>query len=206
MQAIDTNYGGPWLVWAYFVVYFTLGLLWPSLRVWRATGVHPIRLPATDDAHGYVGRMFKALLGLCFVMLLAHAWWPDWAAVWMPPLPMLAHGMAGAIGGALLVVSTVLLLCAQRQMGLSWRVGLDADAPGPLVTKGLFARSRNPIYLSMRISLLGLLCVQPHAGTLVIWACAEVLLQVQVRLEEPHLTALYGHAYAHYSERVRRWC
>jgi protein-S-isoprenylcysteine O-methyltransferase Ste14 len=74
-----------------------------------------------------------------------------------------------------------------------------------LVQHGLFARSRNPIFLSMRMALLGLVLVAPSAATLVLLVAGELLMQVQVRLEEQHLTGLHGERYAAYCHRVRRW-
>ena len=57
----------------------------------------------------------------------------------------------------------------------------------------------------MRLSLLGLFLVFPAAATLVLLVAGEILMQVQVRLEEQHLTALHGEVYRVYRSRVRRW-
>lgn len=57
----------------------------------------------------------------------------------------------------------------------------------------------------MRVNLLGLFLVFPAAGTLALLVAGEILMQVQVRLEEQHLSALHGEAYRVYRSRVRRW-
>lgn len=90
-------------------------------------------------------------------------------------------------------------------MGKSWRIGIDAGAAPPLVRTGLFAISRNPIFLGMRVSLLGLFLVLPNAVTLAVLLVAETLIQVQVRLEEEHLQRVHGTAYATYRRSARRW-
>ena len=64
-------------------------------------------------------------------------------------------------------LSLVIMLVAQAQMGLSWRIGIDEKNRTGLVTQGLFALSRNPIFLSLRITPTGtvfLLAQRPDAG------------------------------------------
>lgn len=70
---------------------------------------------------------------------------------------------------------------------------------------GLFALSRNPIFLGMRLALLGLFLVLPTGATLVILLVGEALMQVQVRLEEAHLTEALGAQYEAYRGATRRW-
>ena len=188
----------------YFVVYLGLAFVWRSMLVYRTTGINPIRLPSADDAHGYLGRMFKGLLFLCLLYLLAQTFASN-MDLFLPPVGFLANGFARALGWVILSVSGLVLLWAQAQMGTSWRVGLDAESPGPLVTRGLFSYSRNPIFLSMRLNLLGLMCLLPNVFTLLLLVCGELLIQIQVRLEEPHLTQIYGSAYEAYRTRVPRW-
>ena len=65
--------------------------------------------------------------------------------------------------------------------------------------------SRNPIFLAMRVNLLGLVLVFPAATTLAILVAGEILMQVQVRLEEEHLRGAHGLTYDDYARRVRRW-
>ncbi len=71
--------------------------------------------------------------------------------------------------------------------------------------KGLFSISRNPIFLATRLALLGFFLVAPNAATLALLAAAEVVIQVQVRLEEKHLLGLHGSAYEQYFSKVPRW-
>lgn len=188
----------------YFLVYLAVAFVWRSVLVYRRTGIHPIRLPATDDVHGYVGTVFKGFLFVCVFYLLfqAFAWNGQMdvsPAGWL--YPAWVHGL----GWGMLMFSGAVLLWAQAQMGVSWRIGLDAETPGPLVTQGLFAHSRNPIFLSMRLNLLGLLFLLPNMFTLLLLVCGELLIQIQVRLEEAHLPQIYGAVYEAYRARVPRW-
>ena len=53
-----------------------------------------------------------------------------------------------------------------------------------------------PIYLVMRVNLLGFFFVLPNAATLLILVLGEVLMQIQVRLEEEYLRQVHGEDYA----------
>jgi len=194
----------PAFLLAYFLVFFALAFVWRSLRVWRSTGINPFVLPGGDDAHAYVGRAFKVVVGGCGVVaalpvLTADA--PRWLGAW----PALASVPLAACGWLLLAAALAWLLVAQAQMGASWRIGIDSARPTALVQHGLFACSRNPIFLAMRVELLGVFLVLPGAASAAVLVAGEILMQVQVRLEEQHLAALHGATYADYCARVRRW-
>lgn len=188
----------------YFALYFFFGFVWRSILVFRQTGINPIVLPATDDAYGYVGRAFKLAMLACTGVVLVVTF-VERADVWLGSYRALQAPALLLTGWGLLLLALVWLLVAQAQMGIAWRVGIDAHQPTPLVQHGLFSRSRNPIFLSMRVALLGLVLVAPSAATLVLLVASELLMQVQVRLEEQHLSGLHGERYAAYCHRVRRW-
>jgi protein-S-isoprenylcysteine O-methyltransferase Ste14 len=105
----------------------------------------------------------------------------------------------------LLAVSFIWTLLAQAQMGNSWRIGIDANTKTPLVTHGIFGISRNPIFLGMRVTLLGLFLILPNAVTFATLLLGDALMQIQVRLEEEHLRQTHGEAYRNYCQRTRRW-
>ena len=189
---------------AYFLAYFMLAFVWRSFMVYRRTGVNPFVLPSSDDAYGYVARAFKFVVFACAVVVLLIAFVGQ-APVWLGAYAALQSWVVSSIGWLLLCISFLWLLVAQAQMGASWRIGIDAQRHTELVQRGLFSVSRNPIFLAMRVNLLGLFFVFPAAGTLALFVAGEILIQVQVRLEEQHLLQLHGQSYATYCSRVRRW-
>ena len=184
----------------FFLVYFVVTFAWRSWRNFRLTGVNPIVLPSGDDAYSYVARGFKLVLVAIPVYLMFAAF-----AGSVGDLPHEQSTVAKSIGWILLVGSLCLTAIAQGQMGASWRVGIDKQRATELVQTGLFSYSRNPIFLSMRFALLGLLLVQADAFALALLVGGELLIQVQTRLEEAHLLHLHGDAYQQYLRRVRRW-
>jgi protein-S-isoprenylcysteine O-methyltransferase Ste14 len=73
------------------------------------------------------------------------------------------------------------------------------------VRKGVFGLSRNPIFLGMMLTLLGLFLVIPNAVTQLVLGLGVVLIRIQVRLEEELPSREYGDDYADYRRDVRRW-
>ena len=103
-----------------------------------------------------------------------------------------------ACGVAVLVLSLV-------SFGNSFRVGIDAERPGGLVTTGIFAVSRNPIYVGFFLFLLGQFLVFANWTCLIALAVAAVLFHRQVLREEGFMRDHYGQEYADYCRRVRRY-
>lgn len=173
-----------------------------SLLVWKRTGINPIVLKSTDDARGYVGKLFglAELAVVTSVLLLAIGYETPLGVI-----DVIRHPHIHAIGALLLVVSTIWAVIAQRDMGDAWRIGIDEGRATDLVTSGLFRLSRNPIFLAMHIALFGIFLALPSILTLVAFVVGHIAINVQVYLEEGHLEALHGEAYRRYRGRVRRW-
>ncbi|OGO27826.1 MAG: hypothetical protein A2Z16_02035 [Chloroflexi bacterium RBG_16_54_18] len=196
------------LLQVYLVVFYGVAIFWRSYRVWKVTGVYPYRLSAReyqrDDVHELVSRLFRlTLAGVAFVVLVYS--FALLVYVYFAPFTWLQTPFASVAGLYLLAVALIWVLVAQRHMGDSWRIGIDTEHISPLITHGVFEWSRNPIFLGMRVLLIGLFLVIPTALTLALWWLGDVLMQVQVYLEEEHLARQHGTAYEAYRQRVRRW-
>jgi protein-S-isoprenylcysteine O-methyltransferase Ste14 len=87
----------------------------------------------------------------------------------------------------------------------SFRVGIDENVSEGLVTTGVFAFSRNPIYTAFGLVLLGQFLVYPSWILLVYLAAGILLFHRQVLREEEFLKTHYGREYAEYCKRVRRY-
>jgi protein-S-isoprenylcysteine O-methyltransferase Ste14 len=103
------------------------------------------------------------------------------------------------------VAGLLLLLWSVVSFRQSFRVGIDADHPDGLITDGVFAFSRNPIYVAFAIILIGEFFILPNAITLVYIVGATWLFHRQVLREEDHLRRHYGQAYLEYCNRVPRY-
>ena len=139
---------------------------------------------------------FRLLLGLAWVQTLRVALgWLELA-----PTPLLrALGCALGLGGALLMFR------AQLELGDSWRIGIEPGARPGLVERGMYRWSRNPIFLWLLVSWIGLalLVFDALLGAGVVLMVLGVRAQV---LEEEHwLLETYGEGYRDYAGRVGRF-
>ncbi len=188
---------------AYYVLFFGIAFALPTWRLWKRYGINGLVLPKEDSAHGIIGRWFKALIASVFAFILGRAAGLDLAQ--FGAIPWAQIELVRWAGYALLAGSAALIALAQFHMAKSWRIGIDQSAATELVTHGLFARSRNPIFLGMRLNMLGLFLALPCAVTLAIFLVSEALISVQVRLEEVHLAETVGEAYRVYRAATPRW-
>jgi protein-S-isoprenylcysteine O-methyltransferase Ste14 len=188
---------------AYYALLLLTVFAWPTWWMWKREKINALVLPSDDTAEGVIGLWFKGLVAAVAVLVttLALGASPDIFG----RLSWAESGAAQLVGWILLGSSLVWMAIAQRGMGRSWRIGIDSEQRGPLVRASLFRMSRNPIFLGLRLNLLGLFFVVPNAVTLSVALLGEALMQVQVRLEERHLSRSFGADYADYRRAVRRW-
>jgi protein-S-isoprenylcysteine O-methyltransferase Ste14 len=66
------------------------------------------------------------------------------------------------IGVCLCLAGLLLLLWSLVPFGQSCRVGIDTDHPDKLITTGVFAFSRNPIYVAFALILLDQFLIFPN--------------------------------------------
>jgi protein-S-isoprenylcysteine O-methyltransferase Ste14 len=122
------------------------------------------------------------------------------------PWPPLAHGAVAVGGFAVAVAGLVGVLAAQAAMGSSWRIGVDEGERTDLVTRGLFALVRNPIFTGMGAVMIGVAVMVPTALAVAAVVCLIAAVQIQVRVvEEPYLQRAHGAAYAGYAARAGRF-
>ncbi|MGB0125950.1 MAG: isoprenylcysteine carboxylmethyltransferase family protein [Silvibacterium sp.] len=108
-------------------------------------------------------------------------------------------------GVAVCLAGLLLLLASLVSFGRSFRVGIDTEHPDELITGGVFAFSRNPIYVAFAFVLLGEFLIFSNRILLAYLVVAIWLFHRQVLREETYLRAHYGEPYAEYSRRVRRY-
>ena len=109
------------------------------------------------------------------------------------------------LGVALCLVGVLILVLSLVSFGNSFRVGIDVDRPGRLVTTGMFAVSRNPIYVGFFVFLLGQLLVFPDWVPLIYLVAGTLLFHRQVLREEEFMRQRYGQEFADYCHHVRRY-
>lgn len=127
-------------------------------------------------------------------------------ASWVEPVGVLTSAALQTLGVVVAIVGIVATFLAQVAMGASWRIGVDPSERTDLVTGGVFAVVRNPIFSAMLVTAAGLALVLPNVIALVGLAALVIAMELQVRgVEEPYLRKMHGPAYAEYTSRVGRF-
>lgn len=148
-------------------------------------------------------RNVLATIDLPPVWLAAHL-----AAAWAlslvsPPV----FGRFGDLAGIFLVgLGLCVTVLAVAQMTLARTTVIPRRDPSALVTSGLFALSRNPIYLSDALILLGAILLLDAILALPLVAGFVWLIETRfIRDEEARLSAAFGAEFDLWAARTRRW-
>ena len=158
-------------------------------------------------------RRSERLMWLVFVPLVACWCALPWLAVGRPAGPLAVPSFAHAsVGYAILrwIFALVAVAClvatidCWRRMGRNWRMDIS-DSNTSLVTEGLFARIRHPIYAFSIAMMIATLVVLPTWPMLVVAVVHGGLMNLKARREEAHLTRLHGDAYSRYVARTGRF-
>jgi protein-S-isoprenylcysteine O-methyltransferase Ste14 len=112
---------------------------------------------------------------------------------------------AKLIGVALLTCSLVIFILALVSFGNSWRVGIDERTPGELVSRGIFAVSRNPIFLSLVLYASGTFLINGRMILLLFTLMMAVGGHYQILQEEKFLLRRHGKTYQDYCARTGRY-
>jgi protein-S-isoprenylcysteine O-methyltransferase Ste14 len=119
-------------------------------------------------------------------------------------LPLFADATAVRWGGlALMAAGLAVYFVGLFVLGASWRIGIDRDQPGPLVTAGPFAFVRHPLYSGVLLSTIGLALLTADVVVVAATAAVWSAVPIQARLEEEFLAARYPEYEAY---RARTGC
>ncbi|MDT0276043.1 methyltransferase family protein [Blastococcus goldschmidtiae] len=169
---------------------------WIQLRRTGSTGF--VGISGTPNDAGWWGGVLFAVamvLGLAGPLLaVADVVTAD------PPRGVQVAGLLLALAGF------AATLAAQTGMGASWRIGVDPGERTDLVTGGVFAHVRNPIFTAMVAAQAGVVLMVPTWISVLALVMLVAAVQLQVRaVEEPYLRSVHGGAYAGYAARAGRF-
>ena len=130
----------------------------------------------------------------------------------LAPLPRLipgtglAHTISAIIAGALILIGVAVFTASIRNFS---RAGTPVQGTRPtrtLVTTGIYAWSRNPIYLGMLFVLVGIGIAVRSPWILLLAAPLAITFRYGViAREEAYLERRFGDAFLDYKAHVRRW-
>ena len=188
------------------IVVITCVIVSKALYSWAATGIFPIVIGRGKGAWRVIELLSLLAVVLWVVEVLLRALrapvdlFPDHVG-----LSVLQTQVARTIGLALMIAGLIPFLLAFVNFGTSWRIGIDRMTPGELVTGGIFAVTRNPIYVAFILFFFGIFLVNGTWFFLIFAVLAVVFIQFQVLREEEFLKQQYGAEYAAYCARAARY-
>jgi protein-S-isoprenylcysteine O-methyltransferase Ste14 len=147
------------------------------------------------------------LVALCWIYLLLSEAWPlslAWLPGWLTKTVIDATPLK-LLGVLLLLAAPILYTESLRSLGQSWRLGIDRQQPGPLVTGGIYAWSRNPIYAAFFLVIIGGCLIHGRVVVLLFGAALMLLIHGVALREERFLAKLFGDEVLAYRQRVGRY-
>jgi protein-S-isoprenylcysteine O-methyltransferase Ste14 len=182
---------------AALTIALVLGTVLARIAMLRRQGVRAMNLGKQDKTDFLI----PPVAFFYFYLVFAHAFgWPTVAH-----RQLFASDAMAWLGVAFCLAGLLALLWSILSLGTSFRVGIDDEHPDKLITTGVFAWSRNPIYVAFLFILLGQFLVFPNTALLIYLAVAAGIVHRQVRREEVYLAQHYGADYPDYCRRVRRY-
>lgn len=188
----------------YFVLFTGIAFVLKTLLVSRKLGINPLVLPNDDSPYGIVGKYFKLTVLGIFLYIATISLFPA-LHLFNLPVSRPDYPLFSFAGIGIMMFALVWTIIAQVHMKDAWRIGINPEEKGELITNGLFGISRNPVFFGMMLSLLGLFLLKPNCPSLLFLLLGYVLIQIQVRFEEEYLQGVHGEKYIQYRNSVRRY-
>jgi len=149
---------------------------------------------------------FLVIFSLWATEIIAASLALDWRVFPAPLQRRLLDTLSSQIAGVALVTAGVaVFILALVSFGASWRIGIDAKTPGGLVTTGVFALSRNPIFVFLDLYAFGTFLINGTLGFLLFALVLAAGIHYQILQEESFLRRTYGTAYHDYCRRTGRY-
>ena len=168
-------------------------------------GVHPVLI--LRNSKGTVERTVESLpvagVGLGSLLVLRNIFTPDICS-------FLAYGLTmpaplQRAGFLLALFSFSLLVSGYWALGNSWRIGIGDEERSDLITTGIFAYTRNPVYLFFFSFLAGLFLINGDYTLLFLYIVVSASLHLQVLREEKVLRRQFGEIYERYASQTPRY-
>ena len=137
------------------------------------------------------------------VLAIAVAWWQ----ARLFPLGLSVEGpVTGVLAGLLIGAGVILIAAAVLAFRRARTTIIPHQTPDTLITTGIFARSRNPIYLGDALILTGVILRFDAVLSLVLVPLFVWWIERHfIVLEENRMRRAFRADFAAYERKVRRW-
>lgn len=154
------------------------------------------------DRYGKSGysRIFNTTSIITFFIAFLSMWFWDWLYFLgnLTPLTIILI----VLGGAMILGGGYLAMRASSVISVSTVADMRSDRTPELVTEGLYARIRHPLYLATIMVFGGLAVIYPFPRVIVFSLAMIVYTMIGAVLEERKLIAHYGQEYIDYKRQA----
>jgi protein-S-isoprenylcysteine O-methyltransferase Ste14 len=177
-----------------------LGTVYPAGPVF---GDQPVLTPARNVKGASVMKKLIDIPPVWLILAIVAAWWQ---ARLFPMGLSLDGAVTDALSGVLIGAGLILILAAALAFRRAQTTIIPHQTPTQLITTGVFARSRNPIYLGDALILTGLILRFDAVASLVLvpifvwWIERHFIVP-----EEGRMRRTFRADFAAYERKVRRW-
>ncbi len=189
------------------LIFFLIVFLGRTLILWLRQGINPFALGAGKKG---LPRLFELALFPWLVLWMLAVLFSamripfriiplSWNPVVLDLLPL------NLIGILMILFGDFVFVWALISLGNSWRVGIDERTAGALVTNGVFALSRNPIFVFLDLYLIGTFLIDGRLFFLIFAVVTALGIHYQILQEEKFLSTKYNRAYQTYRSRTGRY-
>ncbi|MFN7975377.1 MAG: isoprenylcysteine carboxylmethyltransferase family protein [Acidobacteriota bacterium] len=186
-----------------FGAFFAVIVVFCTLRgfvTWWQTG----RSPFVAVTGGRLNLDFVEVMGLAtWLALVLHY------AVKGPFGPWVFKGAVYPylhyVGLLCIALACAIFAGAIKRLGRSWRIGIDREHPGDLVSTGIYGLVRHPIYLALQLAASGIFGMAPNVT---FGICALLVVAGtwrQAYAEEAFLAVRYPDTYPAYMRETGRF-
>jgi len=182
---------------AALTIILMLGMVWTRALLMKKSGIEVVHFGRIDKKDFLIPPFAFFYFYVVFTPVL-H----------LPPVSGQAFFHSGVVswaGAAFCLTGLSLLVLSLISFGKSFRIGIDQSQPDKLVTTGIFALTRNPIYVAFGLILMGQFLIHSNWIFLLYLGGGFWLFHRQVLREESFMRGFYGEEYSRYCRRVRRY-
>jgi len=174
------------------------------IQVGRRLEASPVFSGDFGTRHWTYHAAFRFFRVLILVVCLVRLAWPQFDR-FLVPFDGLWHPALLLTGDAMLAGGFAATIAVHFYMGDQWRSGTRDGERTQLITSGPFARSRNPMMLSVMTAQAGLFLAMPSVFTLICLAVGWWAVVAQTAVEEKALQQRFGGDYEAYRATTPRW-
>ena len=117
-------------------------------------------------------------------------------------MPLFSLGSLAWLAVIVAFAALVLTLICWKEMGKSWRIGINPEEKTQLIATGPYAHVRHPVYALSSLLMLTSVAVDSSPLMIAVALLHLALLQFEARREEIYLLKTHGAVYQNYWRRV----